>query len=129
MSSLHYFEIKNTTNGLYMIRFNYNSEAIVWSEVLSSKAAAQNNIDSVKCNAPTAPIVDMTKGETGSGYRFEIFDTADKQFMVRFKAPNGETVVVSEHYTAKHNAIKCVESVRNNAATAKIVDNTNSAAA
>jgi uncharacterized protein YegP (UPF0339 family) len=125
----HFFQIKNTAGGQYMSRFMYNAEPIVWSEQLTTKASAKANAESVKKNACLATIVDQTKGETGSGYRFEIFDTADDQFMVRFKAPNGETVVVSERYTAKHNAINAAKSVRDNSAEAEIRDNTTSAAA
>ena len=107
-----------------MSRFMYNSEPIVWSEQLTTKANARTNIESVKKNACLATIIDKTKGETGSGYRFEIFGTTDDQFMVRFKAPNNETVVVSERYTSKQNAIKAAKSVRDNSANAEIRDNT-----
>ena len=107
-----------------MSRFMYNAEPIVWSEQLTTKASAKANAESVKKNACLASIVDLTKGETGTGYRFEIFDTADGQFMVRFIASNEETVVVSERYTAKHNAINAAKSVRDNSATAEIRDNT-----
>ena len=118
----HHFTVKKTKSGQYMSRFNYNSEAIVWSEELSSKANALGNINSVKKNAYLAPIVDLTKGESASGYRIEIFGTSDNQFMVRFRAPSGEIIVVSERYTAKHNAIKAAESVRNNTASASVID-------
>ena len=107
-----------------MSRFMYNAEPIMWSEELTSIANARGNAESVKKNACLASIVDLTKGETGSGYRFEIFDTADDQFMVRFVASNDETVVVSERYTQKHNAINAAESVRDNSANAEIRDNT-----
>jgi len=125
----YYFEINCAANGEFVTRFMYNAEPIVWSETLTSKSAAHTNIASVKDHACAAPIVDLTKGETGSGYRFEIFSTADNQFMVRFKASNGETVVVSERYTTKHNAINAAESVRDNSANAEIRDNTVSEAA
>ena len=107
-----------------MSRFMYSAEPIMWSETLTTKTSAKANAESVKKNACLATVVDQTKGETGSGYRFEIFDTTDNQFMVRFKAPNGETVVVSERYTQKHNAINAANSVRNNSANADIRDNT-----
>lgn len=129
MTQNYHFEIKDTASGQYMSRFNYNAEALVWSEELTTKASAQNNINSIKKNACVADIVDLTKGESSSDYRFEIFGTSDNQFMVRFIASNGETVAVSERYTAKHNAINCAESVRKNSTSAPVVDNTKSAAA
>lgn len=120
----HYFELKNTAGDQYMSRFMYNAEPIVWSEQLTTKANAKANAESIKKNACLASIIDQTKGETGSGYRFEIFDTTDDKFMVRFVAPNDETVAVSERYTQKHNAINAAESVRDNSTNAEIRDNT-----
>jgi len=125
----HYFELKNTAGGQYMSRFMYNVEPIIWSEQLTTKANARRNAESIQKNACLAKIVDLTKGENSTGYRFEIFETADAQFMVRFVAPNDETVAVSERYTAKHNAIGAAESVRDNSANAEIRDNTIPAAA
>jgi len=110
-----------------MSRFMYNAEPIVWSEQLTTKASAQANAKSVKKNACIASIIDQTIGQTGTGYRFEIFKTTDSQYMVRFKAPNNETVVVSERYTAKHNALNAAKSVRDNSANAEIRDNTTAA--
>ena len=126
---MYHFELKNTAGGQFMSRFMYNVEPIIWSEQLTTKANARRNAESIQKNACLAKIVDLTKGETGSGYRFEIFGTADHQFMVRFVAPNDETVAVSERYTAKHNAIGAAESVRDNSANAEIRDNTIPAAA
>lgn len=125
----HFFEIKRTRGNQYMSVFKYNSEPIVWSEELTTKANAKNNIASVKNNAENAQIIDLTKNETGSGYRFEIFRTSDSQYMVRFRAPNGETVVVSERYTTKHNAINAASSVKQNAKYAPVVDNSDDRAA
>lgn len=125
----HHFELKNTAGGQYMSRFMYNAEPIVWSEQLTTKASAKANAESVKKNACTADVVDLTKGEKSSNYRFEIFGTTDNQFMVRFVASNDETVVVSERYTTKHNAFNAANSVRNNSASAEIRDNTTAAAA
>jgi len=69
---MYKFYILPSTNEQFYVRFNYNSEPMVWSETLTTKASAQNNIESIKANAPCADIVDLTAGETGSGYRWEI---------------------------------------------------------
>ena len=37
-----------------------NGEIIAASEAYNSKASAQNGIESVKTNAPTAPVEDLT---------------------------------------------------------------------
>ena len=55
-------------------------------------------------------------------YKFEIFKGRDSQFYWRFKAPNGETMCVSEGSTAKHNAQSAIDSVKANASTASVVD-------
>lgn len=126
---MYVWKIKLAANGQYRVRFEYNGEPLMWSENYTTKAAAQNCIASMKANAPTAPIVDLTVGELGSGYRFEIDRYGSDQFMARFRASNGEVMVWSEGYTAKHNAKNCVESVKANCKTAEIIDETQTRAA
>jgi len=126
---MYKFYILPSTNEQFYVRFNYNSEPMVWSETLTTKASAQNNIESIKANAPCADIVDLTAGETGSGYRWEIDCSKDGQYFTRFVASNGETMVHSETYTQKHNAKNCAASVSANAKDAEIIDETSSKAA
>jgi len=126
---MYRFRIKDAANGQYRVQFTYNSEVMVWSENYVSKAGAQNCIASLKANAGSATIVDLTLGETGTGYRFEIVLASNGQFFTRFKSPNGETMVRSETYTAKQNAKNCAESVSKNAKDATTVDETASKAA
>ncbi|MCS6757995.1 MAG: DUF1508 domain-containing protein [Candidatus Devosia euplotis] len=64
----------------------------------------------------------MTRDETGSGYRFEIAGSKDGQFFVRFVASNGETMIRSETYTAKANAINAIASVQKNGPGAEVVE-------
>ncbi|WP_293289602.1 DUF1508 domain-containing protein [Oricola sp.] len=66
--------------------------------------------------------MDLTKGEEGSGYRWEIAGSKDGQFFNRFVASNGETMVRSETYTDKRNAIGCAESVGKNGPDADTED-------
>lgn len=54
----HTFEIYKDKAGEYRVRFKYNSEVMLSSEGYSSKAGAQNCIDSVKGKAPGAEVVD-----------------------------------------------------------------------
>ncbi len=56
----HRFEIRRNKAGEYVSYFVYNSETIFWTEGYSSKAGAQNAIDSVKKNGPDAEVVDTT---------------------------------------------------------------------
>ena len=121
---MHKFTIVSAAGDQYRVRFLYNSEIMVWSENYTSKASAQNCISSIKENAPCAPIVDLTNGETGSGYRWEIEKAKNGEYFTRFKASNGETMVRSETYTQKHNAKSCAQSVSKNAPDAVVIDET-----
>lgn len=124
---MHKFKILKTEKGEYRTQFVYNSEVMVWSENYTSKASAKNCIDSIKKNAPGAATVDLSKEESGSGYRFEIVESKDGQHFVRFKASNGETMVRSETYASKASAKNCIESVKKNGPDAPTDDETASA--
>lgn len=126
---MYKFKIKDAAIGQYRVQFVYNSEVMVWSENYTTKANAQNCINSIKLNAPFAPIVDTTVGETGYGYRFEIYLDKAGEYRTRFKASNGEIMVWSEGYSVKQNAKNCAVSVRANAPSAPVVDETVSKAA
>jgi len=54
----HKFEIWKDKAGEYRVKFKYNSETMFSTEGYSSKAAAQNAIDSMKKNGPGAPVED-----------------------------------------------------------------------
>ena len=54
----HKFEIWKDKRDEYRVRFKYNSETIFSTEGYSSKASAQNAIESIKKNGPAAEIED-----------------------------------------------------------------------
>ncbi len=54
----HKFEIYKDKAGEYRVRFKYNSEIMFSTEGYSSKASAQNAIESIKKNGPEAAIED-----------------------------------------------------------------------
>jgi uncharacterized protein YegP (UPF0339 family) len=54
----HKFEIYKDKAGEYRVRFKYNAETMFSTEGYSSKANAQNAIDSIKKNGPGAPVED-----------------------------------------------------------------------
>ena len=54
----HKFVIRKTSGGEYRAYFEYNSEKIFWTEGYSSKAGAQNAIDSIKKNGSGAETLD-----------------------------------------------------------------------
>jgi uncharacterized protein YegP (UPF0339 family) len=124
---MHKFKILKNGKGEFRVQFVYNAEVMVWSENYKSKDSAKNCIESTKKNAPGAAIVDLSKEETGSGYRFEIVESKDGQHFVRFKAANGETMLRSETYASKASAKNCIESVKKNGPDAPVEDETASA--
>lgn len=120
----HRFKITAAKSGEFVAKFVYNAETMVWSETYKAKASATNCIESIKKNAPGATVVDLTKGETGKGYRFEIAASKDGQSFVRFVAANGEPMVQSETYKSKSSAKNCIKSIKDRAAAAETIDET-----
>lgn len=118
----HLFKIVAAAAGQYHVQFTYNSEIIVWSENYKSKASAKNAIASIKKNAPEAPTVDLSAGESGKGYRFEIEASKNGEHFVRFRARNGEIMVRSQTYNAKASAKNAIDSVKKNAPKAETID-------
>lgn len=121
---MHKFKILKNDKGAFRIQFVYNAEVMVWSENYAAKSSAKNCIDSIKKNAPGAAIVDLTKDETGSGYRFEIDEAKNGETFIRFRAANGEVMVRSETYASKSSARHCAESIQKNAPGAPVEDET-----
>ncbi|MGF0537803.1 YegP family protein [Agrobacterium sp. ES01] len=119
---MHKFKILKNDKGQYRVQFVYNAEVMVWSENYSAKSSAQNCIDSMKKNTPGAAIVDLTKGETGTGYRFEIDEAKNGETFVRFRASNGEIMVRSETYKNKSSATNCATSIQKNSPDAPVED-------
>ena len=120
----HTFKITAAAKDQFKFAFVYNAESIVWSENYKAKASAKSAIESIRKNAPGAATVDLSKDEKGSGYRFEIVNSTDGQFFVRFVAANGEPMVRSETYKSKASALNAIASVQKNGPGAELVDET-----
>ncbi len=121
---MHKFKIVKRKDNQFGVQFCYNSEIMVWSENYKGKASAQNCIDSLKKNVSDAAIIDLSEGEEGTGYRFEIEKSRDGQFYVRFRAANGEIMVRSETYVAKASAKNCINSLKERGPDAPVIDET-----
>ena len=118
------FAVKTVKTG---IKFNLkagNGEIIATSEVYNSKSACLNGIESVRKNAPVAPVED----QTAEGFaveknpKFEVYTDKAGEFRFRLKARNGEIIAVSEGYKAKASCLNGIESVKKNAPDAEIVE-------
>lgn len=118
------FVISQAKNG---VKFNLkagNGEIIATSEVYATDAACKNGIESVKKNAPVAPVEDQTV----EGYKeeknpkFEVYKDKAGEFRFRLKASNGQIIVVGEGYKAKAGCLNGIESVKKNAPDAAVVE-------
>ena len=94
-----------------------NGEIIGTSETYTTEKACLNGIESVKKNAPVAPVEDQTK----EGYakeknpKFEVYLDKKGEPRFRLKATNGEIILSGESYTAKNSCLNGLESVKKNA--------------
>ena len=118
------FVIKKTNTGVKFDLKAGNGQVIATSEVYSSDAACKNGIESVKKNAPAAAV----ENQTVEGYavekhpKFEIYNDKAGEFRFRLKATNGQVIAVSEGYKALAGCMNGVESVKENAPEAEIVE-------
>lgn len=118
------FVISEAKNG---VKFNLkagNGEIIATSEVYSSKAACENGIESVKKNAPVAPVEDQTVENYAQekNPKFEVYKDKAGEFRFRLKAGNGQIIAVGEGYKAKASCLNGIESIRKNAPDAGTVE-------
>ncbi|MBR2263177.1 MAG: YegP family protein [Firmicutes bacterium] len=112
------YVIKETATGIKFDLKATNGIVIGTSEVFTSKTACKNSIESVKKNAPIAPIEDQTveEVETQKNPKFVLY--TDKRGETRFKlnARNGENILASgEGYKTKAAALNGIDSVKRNA--------------
>ena len=112
-----YFIKKVPTGFTFYLEANNHETIINSSEAYTTKAACEKGIDSIRKNAPIAPVEDLTskKSEKCTNPKFEIYLDAADEFRFRLKARNGENIAKSEGYTQKANCKNGIESVRKNA--------------
>lgn len=94
-----------------------NSETIAVSEVYSSEDSCRGGIESVRKNAPTAPVEDQTveSVEKRTNPKYEVYKDKKGEYRFRLKASNGQIIAVGEGYTTKAGCLGGIESVRKNA--------------
>lgn len=101
-----------------------NGQIIATSEIYDSESGCKNGIESVKKNAPIAPVEDQTvDGFTAEKCpKFEVYKDKAGEFRFRLKAGNGQIIAVGEGYTTRANCINGIESIKKNAPDAEIVE-------
>ena len=116
------FLIKETKTGVKFDLKANNGEVILTSEVYKSERSCMKGVESVKRNAPIAPVEDQTVEGFAKEKcpKFEIYTDKAGEYRFRLKATNGQIIAASEGYTAKTSCLNGIESVRKNAADADI---------
>lgn len=106
------FELKKSTNGKYHFSLKAgNGQIILVSEMYEAKASAVNGIESVKKNAPEDKRYDRLVAKNGA-------------FYFTLKAGNGQVIGNSEMYKTEAARDNGIESVKTNAPTAPVDDQT-----
>ncbi|MBQ8953168.1 MAG: DUF1508 domain-containing protein [Clostridia bacterium] len=116
------FLIKETKTGIKFDLKAGNGEVILTSEVYKSERSCMKGVDSVKRNAPIAPVEDQTVEGFAKEKcpKFEIYTDKAGEIRFRLKATNGQIIGVSEGYKAMASCVNGIESVKKNAVDAKI---------
>lgn len=106
------FIVTKSSNGEHRFKLNAsNGETILVSEGYSSKAACTNGIDSVKTNA-------------SHDERYEKKISTNSKYYFNLKSTNGQVIGTSQMYESSSGRDNGIISVKNNAPTATIDDQT-----
>ena len=118
------FVVKKTNTGVKFDLKATNGQVIATSEVYSSEDACKKGIASVQKNAPAAAVEDQTvEGFAEEKHpKFEVYQDKAGEFRFRLKATNGQVIATGEGYKAKASCLNGIESVKNNAPNAEIVE-------
>ena len=118
------FVIKKVNTGIMFNLKADNGQVIATSEVYTAAASCKNGIDSARRNAPIAALEDQTTAGSATEKRpkFEMYVDKAGEFRFRLKADNGEIIAASEGYKAKESCENGIQSVRENAPVAEIVE-------
>ncbi|HLV62683.1 YegP family protein [Galbibacter sp.] len=105
------FEINVDKGGKY--RFNLkasNGQVILSSQGYTTKSACENGIESVKTNSQNDDLFERLEAKDGSPY-------------FNLKASNGQVIGNSEMYSSSSAMENGIASVKSNAPSADVVDN------
>lgn len=102
-----------------------NQESVAVSDVYTSLSACLRGIESVRRNAAA-----RLEDQTVRGYsslpnpKYELYKDRKRQYRYRLRARNGKIIATGGGHSDKDLCIKGIESVRRNAAKARIIDQT-----
>lgn len=117
------FVVKQVKTGIMFNLKANNGQVIATSEIYNSDAACRNGIESVRKNAPIAPV----ENQTVEGFqvekhpKFEVYLDKAGEYRFRLKATNGQIIAVGESYKALASCLNGIESIKTNAPDAEVV--------
>ena len=119
------FVVKETKNG--GLKFDLkatNGQVIATSQVYKRKDTCLKGIESVRKNAPIAPIEDQTvEGFQKEKHpKFEVYTDKAGEFRFRLKASNGQIVAVGEGYTTMKACQNGIASIVKNAPDSPVTE-------
>lgn len=117
------FIIHTQENGWSFRLLAANGEAVAQSDVYAGRSACLHGIESVRRNA-SAKVEDQTvRGfETLPNPKYELYKDRKRQYHYRLRARNGKVIATGGGHGDKNLCIQGIESVRRNAAKAKIIE-------
>lgn len=119
------FIIKKAKTGLMFNFVSSNGEVVATSEVYTTKKACKNGIASVQRNAESE--VENLEAKDGvhiKGAKYETYKDKRGEFRFRLKATNGQIIAVGEGYKALASCMNAIKSIKANAKSAEVVDET-----
>lgn len=104
------FELETAQNGQFFFRLKAgNGETILSSEQYTTRSACLNGVESVKKNAP-------------EDERYKRLEAKDGRYYFNLRAGNHEIIGTSQMYKDKSGMENGIESVKNHAPGAVVVD-------
>lgn len=118
------FVVRETAAGSKFDLKAGNGEIIATSQVYASKASCLKGVESVKVNAPTAPVEDQTKEgfAVERNPKFEVYADKAGELRFRLKASNGQVIATSEGYKSMASCQNGIASVKKSAPDAAVVE-------
>ena len=116
--------IKKVNTGIMFNLKADSGQVIATAEVYTTAASCETSIESVRRNAPIAALEDQTVEDFAAAKcpKFEMYVDNAGEFRFRLKATNGEIIAASEGYKAKESCENGIQSVRENAPVAEMVE-------
>lgn len=116
--------IKKVNTGIMFNLKADSGQVIATAEVCTTAASCETSIESVRRNAPIAALEDQTVEDFAAAKcpKFELYVDNAGEFRFRLKATNGEIIAASEGYKAKESCENGIQSVRENAPVAEMVE-------